>query len=410
MTLKSKIAPHITSAVDKLQQSGFETYIVGGAVRDFLLGREPKDYDISTAASPEQVKDVFGKRRTFIIGRRFRLVQLFHGEEIIEISTFRKEPSKEENRPPEKIRHRHHPENMIFHDNEFGSSEEDVWRRDFTVNAIFYDPIADKIMDHTELGVADLNNGIVRAIGNPLLRFEEDPVRILRALKLSGQYGFKLEEETEKALFGSLNLILHASGSRLSLELEKILKNPYSDKILNAFYEYGFLRYFLPNLQAQWESAACKYSMELLAEKNRRVLDGSYRQSISLSAAIMVLPFIEESFGSGGKGGLWDNFAGLENEMRKIILKLFNPRGFTKRMLASTIRTLLLQPKFKRVRFERLLHHHGYAHARELLMIQNNLTWKDPQLPDKWPPGKHSEAGKMKHKHQYRPFPGRFRK
>ncbi|OGV45278.1 MAG: hypothetical protein A2017_08730 [Lentisphaerae bacterium GWF2_44_16] len=410
MTLKSKIAPHITSAVDRLQQSGFETYIVGGAVRDFLIGREPKDYDISTAASPEQVKDVFGKRRTFIIGRRFRLVQLFHGEEIIEISTFRREPSKEENRPLEKHRHRHHPENMIFHDNEFGSSEEDAWRRDFTVNAIFYDPIADKIMDHTGLGVTDLNSGIVRAIGTPLLRFEEDPVRILRALKLAGQYGFKLEEETEKALFSSLSLILHASGSRLSLELEKILKNPYSDKIFNAFYEYGFLQYFLPNLQSQWESEVFKYSLELLTEKNRRVLDGSYRQSISLTAAAMVLPFIEASFGSNGKSGLWNNFAGIEDEIRRIILKLFNPRVFTKRMQASTIRTLLLQPKFKRFRPERLLHHHGYAHARELLMIQNNLTWKDPQLPEKWPSGKHSEAGKMKHKHQYRAFPGRFRR
>ena len=113
------------------------------------------------------------------------------------------------------------------------------------MNALFYDPVHDKLCDFTGKGVEDIQNGIVRAIGTPALRFEEDPVRILRALKLVGQYGFRLEPETEKALLSAIPLIRLASDSRMTLEMEKILKNPYGEQILETFHQYGFLQYFL---------------------------------------------------------------------------------------------------------------------------------------------------------------------
>ena len=251
MTLKPKIAQYVADIVAALQNAGYEAYIVGGAVRDFLLDRQPKDYDLSTSATPEEIKKVFRKQRCMIIGRRFRLVHLYHGKEILEISTFRRKPEHAAPAPakmnPEKLAAA--PENMIFRDNEFGTAQEDAWRRDFTVNALFYDPVNDKIVDYTGQGLEDIRNGIVRIIGDPVTRLEEDPVRILRALKLVGQYNFRMEEATERAVRSCMHLIRLASDSRMTLELEKILKNPFGDRILETFHEYGFLEYFLLTLQ-----------------------------------------------------------------------------------------------------------------------------------------------------------------
>ena len=168
MTIKPKIEKYVTDIVAALQNAGYEAYIVGGAVRDFLLERQPKDYDISTSATPEEVKKVFRKQRCMIIGRRFRLVHLYHGKEILEISTFRKKPEHNAS-APEKMnpaKRAAAPENMIFRDNEFGTVQEDAWRRDFTVNALFYDPVNDRIHDYTGHGLDDIRDGIVRIIGN----------------------------------------------------------------------------------------------------------------------------------------------------------------------------------------------------------------------------------------------------
>ena len=278
-SLKHKIDPYIIDVIGRLRSAGYETYLVGGAVRDILLDRTPKDYDVSTAATPEEVRRVFRDRHTLIIGKRFRLVHLIRGRDITEISTFRKRPDLEDQADRPK-RCENAPENMIFHDNAFGTSRDDAFRRDFTVNAIFYDPIDDRLVDHTGLGVSDLRDGIVRTIGDPALRFEEDPVRVLRAIKLVGQYGFTMEPETGKAVRTSLELILHASPSRLSLELEKILRNPYTGEILKAFHDYGFLRYYLPDLDAVFETPEMDYALELLALRGERIRSGVFRASL----------------------------------------------------------------------------------------------------------------------------------
>ncbi|MEG2075795.1 MAG: hypothetical protein RRY34_04755, partial [Victivallaceae bacterium] len=240
MIRKLQVEPHITEIIRKLQDAGYQAYVVGGAIRDLLLSRKPKDYDISTSATPEEVREVFGRKSARIIGKRFRLVHLRNGREIIEISTFRRKPSN----------NGHHensdtlPDLMLMDDNEFGNAEEDAMRRDFTVNAIFFDPVNLQVIDYTQQGVEDVQNGVIRAIGNPEIRFEEDPVRMLRALKLLGQFSFMFEEATEAALVKKMPLIEHTSNSRLSLELEKIMTSSYSGRILRAFYQYGFLRYY----------------------------------------------------------------------------------------------------------------------------------------------------------------------
>ena len=390
---KNKIESHIIYIIRRLQKAGFETYLVGGAIRDIILQRAPKDYDISTAATPEEVRDVFGRRYARIIGKRFKLVHYYHGHDIIEISTFRQAPKPQ-------------PEDEAPRDNDYGTAEEDAWRRDFSVNAMFYDPARDIVIDFTNQGLKDIKTRTVRVVGKPMERFEEDPVRMLRALKLVGQYGFTLEKQTAKALQSSLPLITQCSHSRLSLELEKIIKRSYSEKIFTAFYEYGFLAYYLPFMNEKWKTPECKYMIELLGERNKRLLKGIYRDSVSLAIATAAFPFAEKDFAIQDSDiRAWDYFHGIDKEIKSIIVKLFSPYHFPKRIVGSAVGILLLQPAMLNMtRMDRTLTHKRYLHARELMTLQNNLKWHDEKLEEFWP-----KQGKRGPRRNFRkqPYKGR---
>ncbi len=383
------VEPHIIDVVATLQQAHYETYIVGGAIRDLLLGRRPKDYDISTSATPEQVREVFGRRNARIIGKRFRLVHLRLRDEIIEISTFRRAPNaagsaggRTGSQGTELL-----PEHMILSDNDYGTAEEDARRRDFTVNALFFDPVCSELIDYTGQGREDIERGVVRAIGDARLRFEEDPVRLLRALKLVGQYDFSLDAETENALFASLPLIRHASSSRLALELEKVLSSSYGDKHLRAFHDYGFLQYYLPHLEARWGTPAMEYALELLTERNYRVDEGLYRNSVSLAMATLALPFVEEAM-TGTVGGLWPKKHAL-HRIREVLETIFQPQNMMKCMQQSAERVLEFQPLLKAMSPDDrdIVDARSYAHARELAVIQNIVRWHEPELEACWPIG-----------------------
>ena len=402
-SLKNKIDPYIIDVIGRLRSAGFETYLVGGAVRDILLDRVPKDYDVSTAATPEEVRRVFRDRHTLIIGKRFRLVHLIRGRDITEISTFRKRPDQEEQADRPK-RCENAPENMIFHDNAFGTSRDDAFRRDFTVNAIFYDPVEDRIVDYTGRGVSDLRAGIVRTIGDPALRFEEDPVRVLRAIKLVGQYGFTMEPETGRAVRSCIDLICHASPSRLSLELEKILRNSYTGEILKAFHEYGFLRNYLPALDDVFETPQMEYALRLLGLRGERIRAGIFRASLSTAVAMVALPFAELEIGghADSPGGLWEYYAGVESDLRHIILRLFAPLVLTHRTTSDAVSNLLMQPRFQ---MHRRLHsfadRKGYPGAREFAIIQNLVAWHIPDFEDSCPlPVRSSGAPKKRRRHR----------
>lgn len=383
--LHNKIAPHITEIIARLQDAGFEAYIVGGAVRDFLLGREPKDYDISTSATPEQVKKIFRDFRCIIIGKRFRLVHLYYfRDDPIEISTFRKCPD-ETGTPEHPLRTGVAPEHMIFRDNEFGTAEDDAHRRDFTVNALFYDPVHDQLLDYTGHGVEDIRAGVVRCIGKPSLRFEEDPVRLLRALKLVGQYGFTLEKETEDALKECLDLIVHASISRMTLEFEKILRNPYGDDIILAFRKYDFLKYFLPELDRHFESDHAKYAMALWKRRNERVREGLYRPSISLILAVLALPYIERHF-KNRPGDVWYTIPDMTDFFHDIILKAIAPHAIMRRVNANAGMNLLFQPRFRSGDdMSRYFNAAFYPNARELAAIQNDVLWHLEGFEERYP-------------------------
>ncbi len=182
----------------RLKNHGFVAYMVGGGVRDLLLGRKPKDFDIGTSAHPQQVKKLF--RNCFIIGRRFRLCHVRFGKKVVEVSTFRRQAEPEEG------------ETLIRRDNTFGTPEEDAFRRDFTVNALFYDIANFSVIDYVD-GLEDLRQRVIRTIGDPGVRLREDPVRMVRAVALAARLGFSIDRDTVEAIRALRGEILRSSAA-----------------------------------------------------------------------------------------------------------------------------------------------------------------------------------------------------
>ena len=176
-----------------LNQAGFEAYLVGGCIRDLLLGGQPKDFDVATNATPEQVHKIF--RRARIVGRRFKIVHVRFGREVIEVTTFRAAHEVSDSDP----RGEQNSQGMLLRDNVFGSLREDALRRDFTVNALYYTVQGFRVLDYTN-GLADLDNRLLRIIGDPEQRYREDPVRMLRVVRFAAKLGFAIEANTAAPL------------------------------------------------------------------------------------------------------------------------------------------------------------------------------------------------------------------
>ena len=228
----SDVDPHAVYITEKLQSNGYETYIVGGAVRDLLLGKKPKDFDIATSASPGRIKKIF--RNSRIIGRRFRLVHVFFGKKIIEVSTFRSLV----NGPSSNV---------------FGSIDDDVQRRDFTLNALFYDPLKQLLIDYVE-GMKDIKKRVIRPIIPLPHIFTDDPVRIIRALKYAAMTDFKLPLSLKLRIKKNSSLLAQISPSRLTEEIFKIINSPNADKIIEVLEDFGIYRYLQPNAAQLFKS------------------------------------------------------------------------------------------------------------------------------------------------------------
>jgi poly(A) polymerase len=207
---RKQISPAALKVLYGLNEAGFDAYLVGGCVRDLLLGHEPKDFDVATNASPEEVHKVF--RRSQLIGRRFKLVHVRFGREIIEVATFRA--------PPEIEQHVDQA-GRIMRDNVYGTLEQDAWRRDFTINALYYNIRDFSIIDYTG-GIADLKAGKIKLIGDVETRYREDPVRMLRALRFVGKLGLVLDEDTERLIPSLANLLADIPAARLFDESLKL--------------------------------------------------------------------------------------------------------------------------------------------------------------------------------------------
>lgn len=230
--------------VQRLRRAGHLAYLVGGCVRDLLLGLRPKDFDIATSAHPQQVKDTF--RNSRLIGRRFRLAHVFfRGGKIIEVSTFRANPLDELTDLPKDL--------LIRHDNVFGTEVEDARRRDFTINGLFYDPEHGAVIDHV-VGKADLSARLVRTIGVPDVRMREDPIRILRAIRFAAKCAFDLEPSTFDAMKAHASEIPRCAPPRVLEEMLKLVRSGAARRCFELLRDVGALRVLLPPVAAYLES------------------------------------------------------------------------------------------------------------------------------------------------------------
>jgi len=247
-----------------LQKEGFAAFVVGGAVRDLLLGRHPKDFDIATSATPEQVKSAF--RRARIIGRRFRLVHVMFGAETVEVSTFRAHHADAEDHEGRADEH-----GRLLRDNVFGSQVDDAIRRDFTVNALFYDPERDEVWDYLH-GMADLKAKKLVMIGDAAARYREDPVRMLRAARLAAKLGFIIDPKTESPIARLAPLLDNVPAARLFDEILKLLLSGHSVECIEKLRALGLHRGLLPVLDHVMEDAASKrFVLHALKATDERV-------------------------------------------------------------------------------------------------------------------------------------------
>jgi poly(A) polymerase len=240
--LEKNISKNALAVLKQLQQAGYQAYLVGGSVRDLLLGMRPKDFDIATDAHPEKIRRLF--RNSRLIGKRFRLVHVFFGREIIEVSTFRAHH-------PEQAHPEGHASNtgMLLRDNIFGSIEDDAWRRDFTINALYYNAADATVIDYTN-GMQDLRNKSIRILGDPISRYKEDPVRMLRAIRLAAKLSFSLEAETGKHLYDLKDELKHVSNARMFDVVLKLFYCGHAVIAFNMLRQYGFFGLLFPQTEA----------------------------------------------------------------------------------------------------------------------------------------------------------------
>lgn len=274
----------------RLRRAGHEAYLVGGSVRDLLLDRQPKDFDVATSAAPEEIKGLF--RRCRLIGRRFRLAHIMGQKgRVIETATFRSKPRTSTS------------DDIIWDDNEFGTVESDAHRRDFTINALFFCIETERILDFTD-GLPDLDSRIVRTIGDPTIRFREDPIRILRAIKFAARLNFNIETQSLMALRQETSLLARAAVPRLYEELIRMLRGGAARKSLKLMCEYGVYELLVPEVFALISADDTQLkigNLGPLLDALDRLIPQKRRVANSVALAAMFWP-VTNTLLEGGRG------------------------------------------------------------------------------------------------------------
>lgn len=377
--LRTLLDPTPCNIVRELNRAGYEAYIVGGAIRDLLLSKTPKDYDISTSATPEEVRKVFGRRRCHVIGRRFRLAHVYANGEIYEVSTFRRQPDAKE-----RMGRDGDTGTIIWNDNCFGTLNDDALRRDFTVNCLYYDVVGNRgIIDFCG-GLQDIRQGVVRSIGDPALRFEEDPVRMLRALKLVGQCGFQLDPALDQALRLHAPSIRLASPSRLFEELLKLLSNPAAGDTLQVLHDHGLLQHFWPMLDESWNEQVGELVKHLLKLRGDAITRGRYSNSRGLALATVALPFMMFALNPENPTEFWERNSetdAIESRALGLIFEGFQlPNVFADRIrqIIGLVPRMLHHPISPRV-----FAHREYRYGRALVALLVQLFgWSPDKLAE----------------------------
>jgi len=293
---RKDVSPNALKVLHRLESLEHDAYLVGGSVRDLLVGRQPKDFDVVTSASPEDVRQIF--RNSRLIGRRFRLVHVYFRNEIVEVSTFR--ANVEESLKDQHLRDtKGKRPGMLLQDNTFGTIEEDAWRRDFTINALFYNVAEDAVVDYTG-GMKDLRKRIVRIIGDPEQRFHEDPVRLLRVIRMAAKLNFSIDADTEVALLKLHNLLRHVPSSRLFVEVLKLFFEGNAQVTYQLLVKTNYMRTLFPDTMRYLEKPD-KRNFHRLIELAMDATDSRFKQQKSLNPgfllSILLWPVVQNLLG-----------------------------------------------------------------------------------------------------------------
>ncbi len=270
---RKHISDNALKVMSRLRNEGYQAYLVGGAVRDLLLGGHPKDFDVATDATPEQVNALF--RNSRIIGRRFRIVHVRFGREIIEVTTFRGHHDSDDNARTSKNSASHRSaEGLLLRDNVYGSLEEDAVRRDLTVNALYYDGGTFEVFDHVD-GLRDLEARRIDIIGDPVQRFQEDPVRMLRVVRFAAKLDFNIAPRVQAAIPECAELLSHIPAARLFDECLKLFLSGYAAATLDLLLEYDLFRYLFPATDFELEADPLALPLLRAAARNtdRRIAE-----------------------------------------------------------------------------------------------------------------------------------------
>jgi poly(A) polymerase len=285
---RAQVSENALKVLYRLQKEGFDAYLVGGCVRDLLLGREPKDFDVATDANPDEIKRIF--RNCRIIGRRFRLAHVHFGREVIEVATFR--GAGDQQASDLQVLDR---EGRLLRDNIYGTIEEDVWRRDFTVNALYYRLKDFAVIDYVG-GMADLNAGTITLIGDPVTRFREDPVRMLRAVRFAVKLGFTLDEECKKGIHSVVDQLSSIPSARLYDETLKLLLSGYALQTFEMLDHFGLFRVLFPATSKSLTSKDSVNARQLvtraLENSDIRIRDGKTVTAYFFFAALLWEPVL----------------------------------------------------------------------------------------------------------------------
>lgn len=267
---RDNISTNALKVLYRLKNAGFEAFLVGGGVRDLLLEGCPKDFDVSTNATPEEVRDLF--RNCRLIGRRFRLAHVHFGPEIIEVATFRGQHDGDQGDDAQIVN------GMITRDNVYGTLEEDAWRRDFSVNSLYYNIKDFSVEDHVG-GMVDLQNKTLRILGDPEQRYREDPVRMLRAIRFAAKLDFSIHKETERPLADLSHLLEGVPPARLYEEVLKLFLSGHGEKTLGLLRHYQLFPYLFPQTEASLNTAQDTKNIDFinraLANTDKRVREKS---------------------------------------------------------------------------------------------------------------------------------------
>jgi poly(A) polymerase len=331
---RDAISPAAAKVCAVLHQAGFSGYVVGGAVRDLLLGAPPKDFDVATDARPEEIKPLF--RRALIIGRRFRLVHVLMGQETVEVSTFRSaDPDTSE-----KDEH-----GRVLRDNVFGTQEEDARRRDFTVNALYFDPLSEEVVDFHG-GLRDLKKRLLRVIGAPRTRYREDPVRMLRGVRLAAKLGLTLEPATRQPIEEMAPLLERVPPARLFDEMLKLLLSGHASACLRQLREVGLHKGVLPLLDVILEQPLGERFVTLaLAQTDERVLADRPVSPAFLFAALLWHELLAAWKAHQARGER--AIPALEAAMDEVLDLQCEKLAITRKLTATMREVWSMQPRFE---------------------------------------------------------------